>query len=336
MTLAGTAGHLAEMAVMKEATAGTTPAISATTTFRDYFTDDPGINAVQNVIKLGNIQKRHNVGHVLSAYHMEGSIPQIVTPQGDLGLFLVCALGTDTSAQLGGTTAYSHTYANNDDLKTFSLWYKRGGNQQIAIPYGVVNTLELTQSVDDVLRMSVGFIGQKETINADAFGSMEDYDIVEPFHNMDLTVTGPTNATQVHNTTISINNNFDITNGRVHGSRFYNSMIPGKRDITGSFDVWFDDDGDYQSFWGSTTDTTPDINGVFDTIPLLFTWDTNVEADTGYNYTLVVDIPEAVYETTTVTIGDRIKQTVNWSAQYDTGDSYEVNVVLTNNYAVDY
>lgn len=328
MTTANSAGFLAEMVLAEEVTKGTTPAI--TTGLRDYFTDDPAINAVQNVIRLGNAQHRHTVSHVLSAYHMEGRIPQIVTPNGHIGYWLGMAIGDPTSAQQGGTTAYSHTYEPDDDLKTFSMWFKRGGNQQIVIPYGIVNTLELKQSVDDVLRATIGFIGQTETINADDFTTADAYDTIEPFHNMDLAVTGPVNAAQVNNSTILINNGYDVANGRVHGSRFFSAMVPGKRTISGSFDLWFDDDGDYQSFWGSTSETTPDPNGVFDTIPLVFTWDTNVEADTGYDYSLTITIPEAVFETTTVPIGTRIKQTVNFSAQYDTGDSYEIQVVLIN------
>jgi len=230
----------------------------------------------------------------------------------------------------GGSAAYKHSYTPDDDLKTYSIWFTRGGNQQVVIPYGVVNTLELTQSPDDVLRASVGILGQKESINADDFTTADAYDTAAPFHNMDLTVTGPVNTAQVYSSSILINNNFDVTRGKVHGSRFFNAMVPGKREVTGSLELWFDDDGDYQSFWGSTSETTPDVNGDFDTIPLNFKWDTNtIIADT-YEYTLEIDIPEAVFETTTVTIEDRIRQVINWSAQYDTGDSYEIEAYLTN------
>ena len=328
MTTALSVGHLAEMVIAEEVTKGTSPAI--TTGLRDYFTGDPGINPVQGVIKLGNVQKRHTVTHVLSAYHMAGNIPQIVTPNGHIGYWLGMAIGDPASAAQGGTAAYAHTYTPDDDLKTFSLWFKRGGNQQVVIPYCVENTLELKQSVDDVLRASISFIGKTETINADDIDTADAYDIVEPFHNMDLTVTGPVNAAQVHNSTITISNGFDIGNGKVHGSRFFNALVPGKRLVTGSFDLWFDDDGDYQSFWGSTTDTTPDVDGVFSTTSLVFTWDTDVLAAAGYDYSLTITIPEAVYESTTVTIGDRIKQTVNWSAQYDVADTYEITAVLVN------
>lgn len=328
MTTALSAGHLAEMVIAEEVDKGTSPAI--TTGLRDYFTGDPGINAVQNVIELGNVQKRHTVGHVLSSYHMVGSVPQIVTPGGHIGYWLGMAIGDPSSAAQGGTAAYKHTYTPDDDLKTFSMWYKRGGNQQVVIPYGLVNTLLLEQSVDDVLRATVGIFGQTETINADDIDTADAYDTADPFHNMDLTVTGPTNATESHKTSILVDNKYDIAKGKVHGSRFYEDAVPGKRAVTGTSELWFDDDGDYQSFWGSTTDTTADVNGVFDTIPLNFKWDTNEVAATGYNYILEIDIPEAVYTATTVTIEDRIRQTINWSAQYDVSDAYEIEAYLTN------
>lgn len=328
MTLAGGAGHLSEMVIAEEVTKGTSPAI--TTGLRDYFIGDPGINPVQNVIDLGNIQHRHNVGHALSAYHMVGSPNQIVTPNGHIGYWLGLAIGDPSSAQQGGTAAYKHTYTPDDDLKTFSLWYKRGGNQQVVIPYGVVNTLLLEQSVDQTLMATVGILGRTETIDAADFTTADAYDTVGAFHNMDLTVTGPVNAAVVHKSSILVDNKYDINKGKVHGSRFYEAMIPGKRAVTGALELWFDDDGDYQSFWGSTSDTTPDINGAFSTVPLNFKWDTNEEADTGYNYILEVDIPEAVYKATTVSIEDRIRQTIEWSAQLDVADAYEIEAYLTN------
>ena len=328
MTTGNSAGFLAEMAVAPEATKGTSPAIA--TAQRDYFDSDPGINGVQNVTRLGHIQKRHNITHILSSYHVEGSIPLVVTPEGTLGHYLVCALGADTEAQQGGTTAYTHTFTNSDDPETFSMWYLRGGNQEVVIPYCVVNTLNITQSVDDALRATIGFIGQKETISTDDIDTAVAYDTNTPFHNMHLSVTGPVNAATVHNSSIDINNNYDVSRGKVHGSRFYTSMVPGQRDVSGSFDLWFDDDGDYQNFWGSTSDTTPDVLGEYTPVSLVFKWDLGDNFDGTYDRYLEITVPEAVYETTTVSIGERIVQTVNWHANYDTGDSYEIQVVLQN------
>ena len=328
MTTALSAGHTAEMVIAEEVTKGTSPAI--TTGLRDYFTGDPGINAVQTVIGQVNAQHRHVVDHILGSYHMVGSIPQIVTPGGQIGYWLGMAIGDPASAAQGGTAAYKHTYTPDDDLKTFSLWYKRGGNQQVVIPYGVVNTLLLEQRPDDVLRSTVGIFGQNETINADDITTADAYDTARPFHNMHLTLTGPVNATQVYSSSILIDNKYSIDKGKVHGSRFYNTLVPGKREVTGTLELWFDDDGDYQSFWGSTSETTPDVAGAFSTVPLNFSWDTAEVADTGYNYIMALDIPEAVYKSTNVMIEDKIKQTIDWSAQYDASDAYDIQAELTN------
>lgn len=328
MTTALGAGHLSEMVIAEEVTKGTSPAI--TTGLRDYFMGDPGINPVQTVIDLGNIQNRHRVGHALSDYHMVGSPTQIVTPGGHIGYWLGMAIGAESSAQQGGTAAYKHTYTPADDLKTFSMWYKRGGNQQVVIPYGLVNTLLLEQAPNDVLRSTVGLFGRTETINADDIATADAYDTAGAFHNMDLAVTGPTNAAQVHKSSILIDNKYDVEKGKVHGSRFYEAAVSGKREISGTMEMWFNDDGDYQSFWGSTSDVTPDVDGEFSTIPLNFKWDTNVFIEDPYEYALEIDIPEALYRTSTITIEDRIRQTINWSAQYDTTDTYEIEAYLTN------
>lgn len=328
MTTANSAGFTAEMALAEEVTAGTSPAIS--TALRDYFTGDPGINPVQDSIDPANVYGRHVVDIFLSDYHMEGNIPQIVTPNGHLGYWLGGAIGAESSAQQGGTAAYLHTYTPADAPKTYSMWYKRGGNQQVVIPYVVPNTLQLVQNLNDVLRMNVGMIGQKETINADSFASADAYDTIDAFRNADLTVTGPTNAAQTHYTEINFNNNYTVEQGKVHGSRHYSALVPGKRNVDGVIRMWFDDDGDYQSFWGSTSETTPDADGVYSTIPLVFTWDRGVLADTGYNYKLIITVPEAVFRQTSVNVDGRIAQTINWTARYDTGDSYEVKAELTN------
>ena len=331
--MAATASYSAEMAIVKEATKGTVPAVSGAQ--REYFTDDPSINPVQTVMRLPNITNRHVATHVLSDYHMEGSIPIIVTPEGVLGTLLACAVGPDTDALVNGT-AYSHTFEPADTLPTFSIWFKHGATLQRVINYGVVNTLEFTQDLDDALRVNASFVGQKDPINADDISTAGAYDTNEPFMNMDLTVTGPANATQVHKSTIMISNNYDVADGKVHGSRFYTTMIPGAREVTGSFDIWFDDDGDYQSFWGDSAAVTPDVDGDFSTIPLVFNWNTNDNFSTTYDRELTITIPEAVYESTTISLGNRVKQTINWSANYDTSDTYELQVVLQNAVSTEY
>lgn len=331
--MTGTTGYSTEMAIVKEGTPGTVPAVSGAQ--REYFTEDPGINPVQSVVKLPTVSARYERKPVLSNYHVEGSIPIIATAEGALGILLTSALGEDTSALVNGT-AYSHTFAPADAPSTLAIWMKYGTIFQRTVNYCVVNTLEFTQSPDDALRVTASFIGQKDIINADDMSTAAAYDTLDPFMNSDLTVTGPANATQVHNSTITLNNNYDVADGRVHGSRFFGEMIPGKREITGSFDMWFDSPNDYKSFWGATDATEPDENGDFSTIELAFNWNMNNNFSTTYDHELTINIPDAVYETTNITIGNRVKQTVTWSASYGTAEGYEMNIVLQNTKDTDY
>ena len=128
---------------------------------------------------------------------------------------------------------------------------------------------------------------------------------------------------------ITIDNGQDIDDGRAHGSRFYTAVVPGKRIVSGSMDIWFDDDIEYKRFWGASAAVTPANVGA--TVPLIYTWDTGIEAATGYNYGLVVTIPAAVYESTTVNLsGGRIKQHIDWDAEYDTATLREILVELLN------
>jgi Phage tail tube protein len=328
MTTANSASYLSEMAVAEEAT----PGVAATTPdIYDCFTDDPGIVPVQNVIRDGCVHSRSNKKHVLSNYHMDGSLPQMVEPEGMIGWWLKWALGGLSSAQEGATTAYKHTYTPAEELKSFTLWLLKGGNQQVKIPYGTVLGLELSQGLDDVLRSTIRTAGQKDEIATD-FGS-SDYSLLDPFHNTMLAVsiagslTGQ--AAQVHNTVISIDNGINLDDGRTHGSRFYEAVVPGKLNVSGSNDIWFDDDIEYQRFWGDAAATSPASTST--PVPLIFTWDTGIEAGTGYNYQLVITIPAAIYESTTVNLGgNRVVQHIDWYAELDPVTSREIMIELTN------
>lgn len=327
MTTELSAGHISELVIAEEVTKGIPPAIA--TGLRDYHLDGLDINPIQKVIPLGNVQQRHRFGYVLGKYHMKGVVPQNVTPNGHIGYWLGGAIGGPSSAQQGGTVAYKHTYTPADDLPTHSAWLKRGGNQQVLIPYVVVDKLLLEQNID-VLKSTTTIIGQKDPLNSDDFTTADAYDTINPFQNIDLAVTGPVGAADVFNSKILIDNKYNVDKGYVHGSRFYNALVPGKREITGQFEIWFDDDGDYQSFWGSSAATTPTDTGEYSTVPLNLKWDSNIEAASGYNYCLEIDLPEAVYVATEVKIEDRIRQIIDWSAQYDTSDTYEIEAYLTN------
>ena len=328
-----TLGYDSEMAIVRETTAGTVPAVSGAQ--REYFTDDPGINPVQTVVKLPTVGARYERKPIFSDYHVEGSIPIIVTPEGALGTLLTSALGADTSALVSGT-AYSHTFAPSDTPSTLSIWMKYGTTFQREVNYVVVNSLTLTQAPDDALRASADFLAQKDIVNAEDITDAAAYDTLDPFMNMDLTVTGPANATQAHNSSITFNNNYDVADGKVHGSRFFTAMVPGKRAVTGSFDMWFDSPNDYKSFWGATDATEPDVNGDFSTIPLVFTWNNNSNFSTTYDHSIIINVPDAVYESTSITVGNRVKQTITWSASYGTAEGYEVNVVIQNTKSTDY
>lgn len=328
MTTADSASYLSEMAIALEDIPGTAETVPD---IYDFFSDDPGINPIQNVIRVGNVQERATRKHVLSNYHIEGSISQMVEPEGMIGWWLLLALGSLSSAAQGGTAAYKHTYTPADTIDTFTLWLNRGGNQEVKVPFGTVTSLELNQGLDDVLRSTINIAGQKDYITTD-FGTSA-YSLLDPLHNnmLNVSIAGATTgqAAQVHNSIITIDNGQDIDDGRTHGSRFYNAVVPGKRTVSGSMDIWFDDDIEYQRFWGAAAAVTP--ANVSATVPLIYTWDTGIEADTGYNYGLVVTIPAAVYEATTVNLsGGRIKQHIDWDAEYDVSTSREIIVELLN------
>ncbi len=328
MSTQNSVGSLSEMAIAQESIAGTA---ETTPIIYDYFTGDPSINPMQDVLFLGNVQNRDTSKHALGGYHMEGSVPQMVEPEGMVGWWLKFALGSVTAAQQGGTAAYKHTYKPAKTLYPFTLWFNRGGTQNIKIPYSMLNTITFTQAINDALRMSVGFVGQKDQIATD-FGSAS-YSTLGPITNSMLTVSiaGATTgqAAQVHNTTINFGNGIDVNDGMVHGARFFGSLVPGPREVTGSLDIWFDDDIEYERFWGAAALTEPGTDTA--TVALSFEWDTGVLADTGYNYILKIYIPAAIYTASNVNVGaNRIVQTIEFTGEYDSTSDSVMYAELTN------
>lgn len=327
MTTANSASFLSRVAFEEEVTpgtAGTTPDLYA------YTSDDPGINPVQTTIQNVNVQNRDVTCITPSSYHIEGSIPLFATGE-NMGWFLKWLIGNVSSAQEGATTAYKHSYTPADTLKTFTTWVKRGENQQIKIPYCVVDSMELTQSIDDSLRAVFGIIGKSDSITAD-YGT-ENFDTLCPFGNQHLTVSigGSTSAqaAEVHNTTMNISNGFNVDSGRVHGSRFFSDLIPGKRSVSGSFDMYFNDDSEMQMFWGNSTATGPADE--LTSQPIVLMWDLGIAAGVGFNYILQVTVPGANYVSTTVNIGgDRVVQSVSFVGKYDTVAANAVSIELTN------
>lgn len=330
MTSANSAAFLSDIAFAEEATAGT---VETTPDVYDFMTDDPAINPVQTVIKLPTIQTREQRRSTAGDYHMEGNVPMFVDPEGALGFILECGIGASTSAQQGATSAYKHTWQPDDTLKTLTTWLKRGGNQQIKIPYTLVNTINFKQGLNEVLMMNVGIIGQKDQI-ADDFGDAS-YSTVTPFRSQDLTVSiagsDAAQAAQVHNVDLTIDNGFNIQDCMVFGSRHYAAHVGGKRKVSGSFDMWFDSDVEYERFWGDAATPATDPETEITATTLQFNWDTGIEADTGYNYELDIAMDEVIYESTKVSIGGgRVKQTVDFFAEYDATATNEIEFYLVN------
>jgi len=323
MTINDSISRSSGFAVAEESVAGT--AETAPDVY-EYLISDPGLNPVQNTLIHRSILSRSAYNASVASYHMEGNLDVLADPDSLMGWLLKWGLGSVASVQQGATTAYKHTYTAGDTLPTFTTWFKRGGSQQIKIPYCMIKSLTFNQAVDAVLSMSAAFVGKTENITTD-FGT-ESYSQVIPFANSNLTVSiAGTPSTAAHASSITIDNGIDVAMGRVHGSLFYNSLVPGNRTITGSFSLYFNDDTEYQRFWGDVAATTP--SGVVDSVALVFHWDSGIDAGTATPYALDIEIPAAIYTSNSVNIsGTRVVQTLGFESISD-GTS-DIDVYLIN------
>jgi len=325
MTIADSITRSSGFAVAEESVAGTA---EVTPDLYEYLTDDPNINPTANTMIFRSLLSRTALNAANVGYQTGGTITTIADPDSILGYILKWTLGDSSSAVQGGTSAYKHTFTAEDTIPSFTSWFNRGTALKTKIPYCVISSLTLSQSVEDALRISAPFIGQKEVVATD-FGTAS-YSHVIPFTNPNLTVSiDGSPATGAHNTSLTIDNGIDTTLGKVHGSMFYTAIVPGARSITGSISLYFDTATEYKRYWGSTTATQPTAN--VDSVPIILTWDLGIEAGTGYNYKLIITLPSVIYTTTNVSLsGTRMVQTINFEAMYDTVTAKDIQIELTN------
>jgi hypothetical protein len=325
MTTADSISRASGFAIATETTPGTAETVPEV---YDYLTSSPNINPVVNTMIHRSILSRSAHNASVASYHVEGSIETIADPDSILGYLLKFGLGSVTSAQVGVTTAYEHTFTPTDELPTFTTWLNRGSAQKVKMAYCMSNGFTLTQAVDDVLKVSTPFIAQAEVETTD-FGTPS-FTNTQPFANANLAVSVNSAAvTEAHNSTLTVANGIDVASGRVHGERSYTALVPGDRTITGSLNLYFNDASMYKLFWGATDATT--ITEKVLPVPITLTWTHAEEAGAGEPYSLEVTIPSAILTNTSVDIsGTRVVQTVDFEAIYDSDEATDIEVVLVN------
>ena len=218
--------------------------------------------------------------------------PQIwAMPQTNgLGHFLTGAIGSDSQAQQGGTTAYLHTISLTDTiLPSYTIWSKSGIYEKKST-YNQINRLTINSPQNKEITVTAEFVGGKVVSGGSDFGSAS-YSTLDPFKSsMGSLLFGNADDKVRSNMTefnLVIDNGIRPEEGLVHGKYYPSNIIAGNRTITGDLSFWMEDDEENTRFWDGLTDPTATEPG--DTpalIALECEWIGGQIASTGYYYTL--------------------------------------------------
>ena len=157
-------------------------------------------------------------------------------------------------------TIYQHVFTANTVRPTGGLAMEKtislgGTNQMFQYVGGRVNSLSMTIPQEGIITavLSMIFLKQAGTPTATGFSGITT-PTDDPFAGSQALVfiLPPGSSTRTDDTVIrgfnlSVNNNFD-GNIFVLGSRFRKDLVEGRRDVTGSFEAWFESMTQYNYF----------------------------------------------------------------------------------------
>lgn len=254
---------------------------------------------------------------VLGAFRARGNIEFPVEPENGIGWYLKWALGSVSSAQQGGTSAYKHTFKSADAIKSFTG--RVGADTDERVLGGcLLNSLALRFSHGAEVR------GVAEVFAAEeAKGSIGSptFSALDPFVFSQATVEfADTAKAIVAEGEVRINNRIPFDRG-VLGSRYFPKILVGKRLVDGRLSLFFDDATEYDRFLAGTEFKLE-----------LLTTGPAIGA-TGYNYTLNIIMTKCVYLRDTAPHVDRRELIVldaPFQAFYDNTSATEITVELMN------
>jgi len=254
---------------------------------------------------------------VLGAFRARGNIEFPVEPENGIGWYLKWVLGSVTSSQQGGTSAYKHTFKSADAIKSFT------GRVGVDISERILGGCLLNSLA---LRFAHGeeLTGVAEVFAAEeAKGSIGSptFSALDPFVFSQATVEFADEAKAiVAEGEVRINNRIPFDRG-VLGSRYFPKIMVGKRLVDGRLSLFFDDAAEYDRFLAGTEFKLE-----------LLTQGPQIGA-TGYYYSLNVIMTKCIYLRDTAPHVDRRELIVldaPFQAFYDSTPATEIAVELIN------
>jgi len=266
--------------------------------------------------------KRAYYKHVEGPYRGRGPVTFLCEPENGLTKFLKWALGSVSSAQQGGTTAYKHTFTPADTIKSFTA---RVGAVNVAtaeriLAGALINRLTLRGAWGREINGEAEIFNFKKETKG-SIGSPT-FSALKPWVASQCSVKfADTAKAIVSEYVLNIVNNVPADFG-VMGSDDYPSIRVGKRLVDGTLSLAFDDTTEYDRFLAGT-----DFK-----LELLHTGPVIAGAP-AYSYKLDVILYACTYIRDTaphVDRRERIMLNAPFRAFYDATAQKEIQVEVTN------
>lgn len=283
--MAGTPGNLAWLALGRQAAKGT----AATTPFAKHPFTGGSINPKRPIARLEETDASRDQGVAyVQSYGAEGSPEFYCRDDSSVG-HLLGVLGAIATS---GTTNYTHVLTPANALPYMTLWKDIGsGLLKERYKNVVYNGLTLKGEAGGALTWTADVQGTlAEQLSTHPVGMPADVENDSPFYYSTATVTlGGGTSRQVKNFEVSINNN--LTSQQTDDYELYD-IVPGKREVSVSFDLIFEDLVEYNKFhYGSASPSLPAAQN-----PTLYETALSLNFSNGANNQITLAVPHLIYE----------------------------------------
>ena len=188
-----------------------------------------------------------------------------------LGWLLSNIYGFAVSSNVAGSV-YSHVFTLGQNIQhmALTLFMKDGAVQQSTFKTGMIDTLEISASLEDYVRFSASFVAAEAAANSDTPSYDTEYDFIARDVVVKIAATegGLAGGTATKAKEASVKFDQGLIRDHVVGSYFADDIYNGKLAVEGSFMLNFDDEtfkdlylGDDENYMSITITGETDIGG---------------------------------------------------------------------------
>jgi len=314
-------GRTGAIGIGIESTQGTKVAAGYWVPVQGYSLDDK-VEYVKNDSAMGHIAE-FNAASITKLWG-EGDFSGKIFLD-SVGAELVALFGqSPTSVQRAVTGVYDHTYAllNSNDHKSLTIAYE-DAIQEVSFPFAMINTWSLEVAVDDYVKRTISVMTKKSesATHAPSFTDEVEFIPSQITFKMASAQSGLAGASGINVTSFNMEVNKNAESQFVLGSNEPEDIINKQIAVTGSIELYFEDETQRAYVFGNTHRA----------IRIDMT-DPDTDLGTSHNPQLYFDLNEVVFEEFERgwDSNDPLRQTLSFEALYNLTDGALITARLTN------